>query len=226
MSETTQVTGAAQATTDATPTSTTPASTPAVAPAASSTPPAVQQTAEPVVAPVVAEPATADATKTEEVKPAKVVPEQYADFKLPDGVEPDGELTTEFKGIAKELGLSQEEAQKVSDVGSKMMQKLATRQQEIGQQLRETWDTASKTDKEFGGDAYKANLQVAEKALNSFGTPELFKLLDESGLRKHPEIIRMFVRAGKAISDDRIIPSGMKMNQGGVDAAKVLYPNN
>jgi hypothetical protein len=215
MSETTQVTAPAQATTDAAPTSGVATSTPVAAPA-DSTPSAQQAatTTAPAVDPAVATPA------------AKVVPEQYEQFKLPEGMQADTEVMTELQTIAKELKLSQDEAQKVNDVGVKAIQKLVTQQQEAMQKARDSWDAATKTDKEFGGDNLKASISVAEKALNAFGTPELFALLDESGLRKHPEIIRAFYRAGKAISDDRFVPSGQKPNQGGVDAAKVLYPNN
>lgn len=223
MSEQIPVTGAAQATTDATPTSTEATSTPAASPAQASTPATAQQPVEPVAAEV----AAAESTETTiPAQPVKVVPEQYEAFKLPEGVQADPEVMTELQSVAKELGLSQDEAQRVNDVGVKAIQKIVTQQQEMRNTVIAGWDSASKTDKEFGGDALPASLSVAEKALNTFGTPELFKLLDDSGLRKHPEIIRAFFRAGKAISSDRLVPAGTRPNQNGVDAAKVLYPTN
>lgn len=154
------------------------------------------------------------------------MPEAYEPFKMPDGVQLDAEVATELQTVAKEFRLSQDEAQKVSDLGVKMIQKLAAQQKESFAKVQQQWAEASKTDKEFGGDKFDENKAVAEKALNQFGTPELFTLLDESGLRKHPEIIRLLYKAGKAISDDRVLPGSTRPNQGGVDAAKVLYPNS
>ena len=91
---------------------------------------------------------------------------------------------------------------------------------------QDQWTADAKADKEFGGEALAENLSVAKKALDQFGTPELRTLLNDSGLGNHPEIIRAFYRAGKAISEDRFVPAGAGVRTGGArDAAKSLYPN-
>jgi hypothetical protein len=91
--------------------------------------------------------------------------------------------------------------------------------------------TSSKTDQEFGGEKLSENLSVAKKALDAFGTPELRKLLDDSGLGNHPEVIRMMYRAGKAISEDRFVggsPGGQKGSgfRSMDDLANALYANH
>ena len=73
---------------------------------------------------------------------------------------------------------------------------------------RASWSESSRTDKEFGGDKLNENLAVAQKAMNAFGTPELRAVLNKTGLGNHPELIRAFVRAGKAISEDTFVPGG------------------
>lgn len=162
----------------------------------------------------------ADGTAT---APEKVVPEKY-EFKAPDGVTLDPEIFGEFEGVAKELKLSQEEAQKVTDIGAKLAQKWEAKQAAVVEQAAADWATAASTDKEYGGAKLDESLVVAKKALQAFGTPELRSLLDNSRLGNHPEVIRFMVRAGKAISEDRMVTgnAGPTATQ---STAKVLYPN-
>lgn len=173
-----------------------------------------------------------DAGEGKDAKPAdsegkpQGAPEEYADFQLPEGVQLDAELTSDLKAVAKELNLTQEQAQKLADLAADKTQGIGARQMEAIQAAQAQWTADAKADKEFGGENLAENLAVATKALDQFGTPELRTLLNESGLGNHPEIIRAFYRAGKAISEDRFIPSGNGGRAGGArDAAKSLYPN-
>lgn len=65
----------------------------------------------------------------------------------------------------------------------------------------EGWETAAKSDSEIGGDDHDAKVAVAKTALEKWGTPELTKLLTESGFGSHPEILRWAYRAGQALKD-------------------------
>ena len=148
-------------------------------------------------------------------------PEKY-EFASPDGVQLDVKDVRAFSEVAKELGLSQEAAQKVID---KMGPAIAARQTEALAQAQAQWVEGAKADKEFGGDKLPENLAVAKKALDQFGTPELRELLNTSGLGNHPEVIRVLYRAGKAISEDRFVPAGTGGPKGSKDYAMSLYPN-
>ena len=169
------------------------------------------------------EPAPADAAKTEAPAEAKAAPETY-EFKAPEGRVFDSEVIAEYSKVAKELNLSQEAAQRVLDaVGPK----LAERQAAQVEAVRNGWADNSKADKEFGGDKLTENLGVAKKALDQFGTAELRSLLNESGLGNHPEVIRFMYRAGKAISEDRIVTGSAATAKSGpksfADLADALY---
>ena len=169
--------------------------------------------------------ATAEAeTGGTDAAPEKVVPEKY-EFTQPEGVSMDTEALGEFEGLAKELKLSQEEAQRVTDIGVKLAQKWEAKQADAIQQAAAEWAATSTADKEFGGDKLTENLAVAKKALDAFGTPELRSLLNDSRLGNHPEVIRFMVRAGKAISEDRMVTGGAGPAKAGTDTAKALYPN-
>jgi len=116
-----------------------------------------------------------------------------------------------------------EAAQKVLD---KLGPAMVSKHTEVLAQAKAGWLEASKADTEFGGDKIAENLAVARKALDKFGTPALRTMLDESGLGNHPEIIRAFYRAGKAISEDSFVPAtGGGSPKGGKDYASSLYPN-
>lgn len=130
-------------------------------------------------------------------------PEEYADFTIPEGVEMDANLTTDLKAVAKELGLSQEQAQRLADIGIKQAQGQAAKQTQVLTDAGERWATEARADKEFGGEKFEENLGLAKKAVDAFGTPELKTLLNETKLGNHPEVLRFMVRAGKAISQDR-----------------------
>lgn len=147
---------------------------------------------------------TTKATTTDPVKDAAgdkpVAPETYA-FVMPDGMELDGDSASEFSVIAKELGLTQEQAQKAADV----MVNQAKRQAETHAKLVSTWVETIKADKEIGGDKFGENMAVARSALDAFGTPELKDVLNATGFGNHPAIIRAFYKIGKAISDDGLV---------------------
>ena len=166
----------------------------------------------------------AEGTKTEgeqQEKKPEGAPESY-EFKAPEGTQFDDAVIGAFSEVAKELNLPQDQAQKVLD---KMAPVIAARQAEQFQAARTEWAEAAKTDKEFGGEKLTENLGTAKKALDALATPELRTLLEESGLGNHPEVIRVFYRAGKAISEDRFVAGQAgKTNQG--DARRLYAASN
>jgi hypothetical protein len=204
---------------ESTATTTAPAATAPAADAAKPDAAATQQTSTD-------NPADSTAEKKDEAadKPAeKAAPEKY-EFKAPDGVTLDAEVLGEFEGIARELKLPQEEAQKLADVGVKLSQKWATQQAQALQDASAQWAAEVTADKEIGGDKLPENLAVAKKALETFGSPALGKLLNDSRLGNHPEVIRFMVKAGKVLAEDRIVTGGAGPTAT-QSTAKALYPN-
>ena len=147
-------------------------------------------------------------------------PEKY-EFQAPEGQAFDDALLEAYSEVAKELNLSQDDAQKLLDKVAPVMH---ARQQEQIAQVQEGWAEASRADKEFGGDKLDANLGVAKKALDAFASPELKTLLKDTGLGNNPEVIRFMYRAGKAISEDRIV-TGQQAPGGDKSLADKLYSN-
>jgi hypothetical protein len=147
-------------------------------------------------------------------------PDKYEEFKLPQGMALVPEIADEFKTVAKELNLSQAAAQKLVDIQAKM----ATHAQEAGLKefdaMKESWRT--ETLKELGSDA-QAQLGIAAKAIDRFGSPALRQMLNDTGLGNHKDLVSFLVKVGKAISEDKLADG--KPAGGAKSAADVLYPS-
>lgn len=158
--------------------------------------------------------------KTDKGDKSAEVPEKY-EFKAPEGVELDSVAAGEFSALAKDLKLTADQAQGVVDIAVKMQQRQA---ESVAATVKE-WGDQSKADKEFGGDNLDANLAIAKKAVDTFGSDAFKQLLSSSGLGNHPEVIRTFLKAGKAISNDTFVKSGNPATTNGASLAERMYPN-
>lgn len=132
----------------------------------------------------------------------KDVPEEYEKFSLPEGFEYDEGKAKEFGALAKELGLSQEKAQRLVTMYVGNLQQELSAQMEAVAARNKGWQEAARNDKEFGGVDFERNLAVANEGLRRLGTPELISYLEESGLGNHPEVIRLCWRAGRLAGED------------------------
>jgi len=176
-------------------------------------------------------PATPEAKPDEakaEDKPAEAKPDEAAateiqDFIAPEGVELDAELSDSVKALAKDKGWDQETAQAIVDLGLKQAQKFTEAQQALHQQTVDGWLEATKTDKEIGANL-EANTALAAKARDQFTTPEFRQFLNDSGLGNHPEMIRAFMRIGKAISEDSLEGRGTTTGEPKTQEKK-MYPD-
>jgi len=151
-------------------------------------------------------------------QPPPAAPQDYT-FTAPQDVTVDDAVLGAFSDVAKELALPQDAAQTLLD---KMAPVMASRQQEQVQAARKQWEADARADAEFGGDKLTENLAVAKRAMDAFATPELKTLLNESGLGNHPEIIRAFYRAGRAISEDGFV-AGSRQPASRQNTAQRLY---
>lgn len=158
-------------------------------------------------APAGTEPSKADnktnpEPKGDDKKPVSAAPEKY-EFTAGKDQELDKEAVAAFEPIARELGLSNEQAQKIVDVyGSTIMPQIAKQQEAAWQKQVTEWAETVKADKELGSVESIGN---AQKAMDQFGTPELKQYLNDSGLGNHPELFRIFSKIGKAMSEDGFV---------------------
>lgn len=211
----------------------TPAPAPAPAPAAQTPAPAPAATPDPKAEPVKADGTLLGGSKAEpkpgEAKPGEnqVAPEVYKDFTLPEGIPADAKLMEGFKGLAKEMGLSQEAAQKFVTLQGEHAK--ASMEAMVKQAETEKTSMLEKfkndTIKELGPD-YQKELGFAAKALDRFGTPELRKLMDDTGLGNHPLLVKAWVAIGKTMAEDGAPgPAGTPPANGEQEQMRRMFPS-
>ena len=151
-------------------------------------------------------------------------PETYADFTVPDGVDINQPLLDLAKPIFKKHGLSQIAVQEIVDAVSTQNQADSQASSDSYNQTVKDWVDEAKSDTEIGGDNFDANVGLAKRAIDKFGTPKLIVVMNQTGLGNHPEFIRLFTRVGKLIKED---DPGGDTTPAVTDKtpAEILYPN-
>lgn len=155
----------------------------------------------------------ATATQAAAKEPPKEV--EYT-FDAPEGVELDKAQVDQFKALAKDLNLPADKAKAIADIAIKAE---VQRREAFAAQTK-AWGDAVAADKELGS---PENQALARKAIDTFGTPELREILNVTGLGNHPEMVRLALRIGKSISEDKVL--GKSAGEAPArDFASLLYP--
>ena len=161
-------------------------------------------------------------------------------FVMPEGVELDQALADALMPDFKEMGLTQGQAQKLID------KYIATNQARLETHAAsaegawsgaayqyfkdngtpDTWADKAKGDKDLGGDKWNGTVTDATRFINTMGTPDLKAFLNASGGGNHPELIRIFAKAGALIKEDDPANGGAGGSGKPVEAAHVLFPND
>lgn len=189
--------------------------------------PAVQPPATPpaVVAPAVVVPPVVPPVAP---APVVVVPDTY-DLTLPADSKLDPAIVDRTAAIARARGLSNEAGQELlnSIAGELATHETAVRAAVVAEQQEAMkpggalwqardaeWRAAALADKDIGGtpENMVVSTEKAQQALGKYATPALKGFLKETGLGSHPEVIRLFARLGRAMSEGSIVQGA---NQGG-----------
>ncbi len=147
-------------------------------------------------------------------------PEAY-DFKaiVPEGMEYDEKSAGEYGALARECGLTQEQANKIASYGMNLMKGNAEAAMQAMQQQRAQWAENAKT--ELGADFAPtvAKCGVAMEALDR-KIPGLRQAFDETGAGNRIEAIKAMAMLGELIGEDRGHSAG-----GGAGGEAPIYGN-
>lgn len=176
--------------------------------------------------------------KTNEPKTEGGAPETYADFKAPEGYTLSKDVIEAATPIFKELGLSQEAAQKLVDFHAKNMIDAAKAPMEAYQTLRQEWrDTVLKDPDLSSGGKLKTEVTTAiGKAIDGVGDPALAKdfreIMDISGVGDNPAFVKMMYKWAQSVTEGSHVtgkgpsPHGQRAPDAKPQsAAAALYPN-
>jgi hypothetical protein len=147
-----------------------------------------------------AETTQTNATPTETKEPAKEL-----ELKLPENSLLKPETVEQIKTYAKDKNLSLEVAQELLNKQHEQVDSFYKSQQQLVEQTKIAWAEESKKDPEIGGDNFGQNLELAKRALEKFSTPKFIEEIDKSGYGNHPEVIRVFMRIGKMLAEDKMV---------------------
>mgnify|MGYP003541986485 CR=1 FL=1 len=150
-------------------------------------------------------PAEIEAKTDDTAKPAEeVAPEKY-DLKVPEGSVLSDEALQKITDFATANKLSKEDAQKMVNLHCEEVSEHSKNLQDQFKQISEDWKTQASQDKEYGGDGFNRNVEMAHRVVDRFATPEFKQALNDSGFGNHPELLRVFVRIGKAMSEGSLV---------------------
>ncbi|WP_312836636.1 hypothetical protein [Pantoea sp.] len=75
------------------------------------------------------------------------------------------------------------------------------------------------------GQNFDANLAIANKALSTFASPEVIKMLQDSGQSSNPLFVNMFYKIGQSLSEAKAI-NGEPASSGPKSTADIFYGSN
>lgn len=179
-----------------------------------------------------------DVAKTDDKKPVpkEGAPEKYETFKAPEGYELDDELIAEVTPVFKELGLNQEQSQKLVDFYSKKILAVADGPYEQFVNTRNEWRKGIiASDLGNGTDGLKpevlSNINRAIEASGPTIAREFREAMAITGAGDNPAFVKAFNILGSLIGEGTLVrpgnPSPGGQNRAGQtpSAAQALYPN-
>lgn len=126
-------------------------------------------------------------------------PPSYDGLTLPEDISFAPETLEAFKTLAREINLTQAQAQKLVDYEAALA---ARGQQDAQEEKRQTLERWARQTRDLYGAKLEEELSFALCAADAFGGPDFRALLEDTGLGNHPVIIRMLSGVGKAIGED------------------------
>jgi hypothetical protein len=151
-------------------------------------------------------------------------PEAYDDFKLPEGMQFEGEQLEAFTEFGQKYGLSQDAAQNLIDMHLGQVDKITTLQQETWDEIKADWRKQSLADKDLQDEEGNAEaaIAIAVKGVEALGGKALKEAFDLTGAGEHPAVVKAFHKLGKMAVEDEFVFGGGSGDQ--KTPAEKLYP--
>lgn len=145
------------------------------------------------------------------------------DLKMPGETLLKEGVVDEIVSMAKEQGLSNEQAQKILDMQSEVVSGYQAQVEQTHSEQIEAWGEEIKADKELGGENLTKNAELAKRAVTELVGEDFLVELDQTGFGNHPKLFKMLVNVGKQMYADDLVLPGAQPNQP-KSMADVFYP--
>lgn len=152
----------------------------------------------------------------------------YTEFTLPEGVDQAtlDDVLKEMAPLFKKMGVDQEEAQMLLDhTLGKLNPESQTQASDKWEAQVKEWSDSIAADKEVGGDKLEQSNGYVNSMLKHFGSEEVNKILEDTGLRQHPAMFKMMRAIGAAMREDNP-GAGAKPTGSSGDRVSNLYPES
>ena len=136
---------------------------------------------------------------------APVAPESYESFTVPEGFETDDESVEQFSSMAKELDLSQEQAQKLLNKQAELNADMKAQAETARVQREQSWVDELKADAVVGGKNLPETVERANRTLRNLGSPELISLIKENGYGNNPAVVKFMANIDKKLGEDSMV---------------------
>jgi len=162
------------------------------------------------------------------------VPDSYT-FEAPDGLTIDQAALDGAMAVAKEAGLTQAQFDAMATYDLERTQ--AAGESAVGDWNKRVdgWREAARTDKDFGGESYNANVKEVVRLIDTFGDADLKALVkspsadnpDGLAIGNNPAFLRFLHRIGKTVQGEPDLLQGDAAQTGASDAARLqkMYPS-
>ncbi|HCT54850.1 MAG TPA: hypothetical protein DF712_20590 [Balneola sp.] len=119
---------------------------------------------------------------------------------LPDGLEYDEGFETAYKDLAFKAGLTSQQAKAIFDGYHEYIQTKSSSEGENAAAQSAEWVNSLK--KEFGK-AYDERVELASRAVDTYGDGQLKEWLEQSGMGNNPMMVKLFAKIGEGIAEGR-----------------------
>lgn len=144
-------------------------------------------------------------TPKPDAKPATETPPMDYVLKAPEGSLLSVEEVKSLNDKAKAEGLTKEQAEGVLKAKDESVKAFASRQEKTLEQAKIQWKQDCEKDPDIGGEKYAENIELAHRAWERVADKELRTLAEKTGFGSHPSVVRMLVRVGKMMAEDKLI---------------------
>lgn len=166
------------------------------------------------------EKADADKAAKEKADAEAAVPVDLTGMTMPEGIEADPAVMADLAKVAGELKLDKAGVEKLLPIGAKIAGQIVEAQNEAYGKIREGWRNEVAQDKNLSNYA-----EVVGKAMQTYGSEELKKVLNETGLGDNPELARFFYKIGQTVKEDKIVTGQATQNVVEKSAADKMFPS-
>lgn len=145
----------------------------------------------------------ADTTESVDAVQTEPEPEIEYNFTIPENTAVDGNVLDKFKNIAKELKLTNDQAQKFID----LQVEINNTYQQVYESTMSEWRSMTEKDSEIGGNKLKDVLNRSNDLVRNYAGAEfedLTNILKETAICNHPAFIKFLNRVAIAMEEDKI----------------------